>query len=583
METIDPSRTVADDLFGRFADRLANRRHAFLIGAGVSFPAGVPTVAPFRLKVLQGLGLSELDIVQYIKANVPFESFVEVLMGIADCTALLQLFRGQEPAIGHRVIARLAKWNLVNVIVTTNFDCLLEAALTMEGVSFDVLTSETAFGSVNWSSTRLLLIKIHGTIENLGDLAITIRKVAARQFADVRGKVMRELLTQNLEGGLIVLGYSCSDHFDISPAVRSAARRDHQVLYVAHDLSCESPVMKRLQDFQPINPFCGCDSTALVCNADRLFRAVAAKLPGDPIAEKRHQNSRIWEEGVERWLNQLEVGVPGGTRWHMLGLLLKSANLWNRANDHLFMALKDGVAESQVPRILLATGNNCRDSGKTNEGKAILRVALHEAHRVNDTGTEARIINTLGIIAEDARDHKTAIDLYTQALSGARAAHDRELEGKCHGNLAIALKNRATGDDLYLALGHHLVALDIAREIGDKRSEGRTLGNIGLVYRDLRDVRMACRYYEAARDVADLLGDSLHVGIWLHNMGEDIADHEPDRARECLESSAALFNDLGQVEFARESESVLEKLDQRAKQHIRDLNSRGSARGLTDS
>ena len=209
METNDVTRVGADAPLAHAIDRLTARSHAFLVGAGISFPAGVPTAAPFRLKLLHGLGLNEVDITQYIRANVPFESLVEVLMGLTDCTALLQLFRGREPALGHRVIARLAKCNLVSVIITTNFDCLLEAALASEGVSFDVLTSERSFDSLDWSSPHLLLIKLHGTIDDLDELAITIRKVAARQFADIRGKVVRDLLAQDLDDGLIILGHYC--------------------------------------------------------------------------------------------------------------------------------------------------------------------------------------------------------------------------------------------------------------------------------------------------------------------------------------------------------------------------------------
>ena len=363
----------------------------------------------------------------------------------------------------------------------------------------------------------------------------------------------------------MILGYSCSDHFDVSPAARSAVQHDAQVLYVAHDSNCDRPVEARLRDFLPDNPFAGFDSTVLSCNTDVLLLTLAQQLPGDSILKVAQKETNwAWEKELEGWLKQLEVAAPAGIRSHIAGLLLKSANLWNRSNEYLYTSLREGVPESGVSRVLLAIGNNCRDSGKANEAAAILRVALHQGRKTKDAQSEARIINSLGIIAEDMGDHERAIDLYRQALDASREARDRELEGKCHGNLGIALKNRATGDDLYLALGHHLVALDIAKQIGDKRSEGRTLGNIGLVYRALKNVSTACEYYEAARDVAELLGDILHVGIWLHNMGEDVADDDPDRAKGLLERSAALFTDLGQAEFARESEGVLKRLRDRA-------------------
>ena len=36
----------------------------------------------------------------------------------------------------------------------------------------------------------------------------------------------------------------------------------------------------------------------------------------------------------------------------------------------------------------------------------------------------------------------------------------------------------------------------IAREIGDKRNEGNSLGNLGIAYKDLSETRKAIEFYE---------------------------------------------------------------------------------------
>lgn len=543
------------------AEGIATRRHALFIGAGLSFSSGVPTVGPFRLRIMQGLGLSDEDISRYEQAKVPFESFFEVLMSVTDCEELFQVFHGERPSLGHKVAALLAKSGLVQNIITTNFDMLLEAALEAEGVEFNVYASEHAFASLDWRGERVRLIKLHGTIEDAGQLAITIRRVAARQFADIRGKVVRDLFEHERDGGVIILGYSCSDHFDVSPAARTAARSDRQVMYVLHDGREVESATVSLAESMPNNPFSGFSGFALRCNTDDLLQSVMTRLcGGDSHAETRGVDVAVWEQHVDVWLSQLDSEEENSGRLHLAGLVLKSANLWSRSNDYLLHAIENGLSDGAAPRALLAIGNNYRDLGKRSEARTVLEDASERATRAGQLQSNARILNSLGMIAEDEGDNVEAIARYLESLGLAHKAGDRELEGKCHGNLGIAYKNRGLGDDFFLALGHHTISRDIAIEIGDKRSEGRTLGNIGLVYRSLNDVNTACRYYDAARTVAESLGDLLHVGIWLHNAGEDLELIDPLEASDSLKRSNEIFLGLGQNDFAQQSEAILSRI-----------------------
>ena len=62
------------------------------------------------------------------------------------------------------------------------------------------------------------------------------------------------------------------------------------------------------------------------------------------------------------------------------------------------------------------------------------------------------------------------------------------------------------------AIEYYEQALAIAREIGDRRGEGASLGNLGRAYADLGDARKAIEYYEQALAIAREIGDKRDEG-----------------------------------------------------------------------
>ena len=551
-----------DDLkMNRLAKTLLGTRRAWWLGAGASFAAGVPTVHPLRARILHGLGLDGEDVALLEEQAIPFEGLFEALLSVSDCTALLQVFRGTQPALAHLLLARLAEYGLVRTVVTTNFDTLVEDAFANRGVQFDLYSTDEALASIDWSNDRIRVVKLHGSIDVPDELAITIRRVAAKHHAERRGEVIRQLLDSEPDGGVVILGYSCSDHFDVSPAAQRFSRVDRAVWYVAHDATAsQSVAVAPLPETHPDNPFSGYDARSATCVADALLRAMWRSFLGESPPTVA-QPTAEWQESVDSWIDDLSSGGTPGQKKYVAGLVLKTGNLWERSNVYLTTAVAEGLEGEAHARALLAVGNNLRDLGEYEEARRILSEAESRARDGSLLALQARILNSLGIIAADVGDMDVAVALYERTL--AIKAEDQELKGKCHGNLGIALKRRNADGDLGKALRHHQRAYEIAQDIGDKRSEGRTLGNIGLVQALRGDLDASCKYYRAARNVADSLGDLLHVAIWLHNEGEDTAITDPATAKGILERSRDIFRELGQQGFAAESSKVLADIEVR--------------------
>jgi tetratricopeptide (TPR) repeat protein len=127
-------------------------------------------------------------------------------------------------------------------------------------------------------------------------------------------------------------------------------------------------------------------------------------------------------------------------------------------------------------------------------------------------------------------------------LAAARQAEDKAAEG-CHlGNLGLVY---AELGEIRRAIEFHEQSLAIAREIGDRRSESQNLGNLGNAFADLGETRRAIEFYEQSLAITREIGDRFGEGITCWNLGL-VYEEEGDFAR-----AAELWE--GVVDFERES------------------------------
>ena len=227
---IDPLHSLA------FSMQSNRGVYAVLIGSGISKAAGIPTGWDVTLNLVR-----KLAAVRNETPEPDPESWFRDTFGTApDYSELLdqlaktqserqQLLRGywepteeereegeKEPTAAHHAIAALAARDFIKVIITTNFDKLMERALSAAGVEPTVLsTADQIQGAPALVHTQHLVFKVHG--DYLDTRILNTEKELAAYPPEVDALLDRIFD----EYGLIVCGWSG----DWDPALRAALER----------------------------------------------------------------------------------------------------------------------------------------------------------------------------------------------------------------------------------------------------------------------------------------------------------------------------------------------------------------------
>jgi len=224
--------------------------YAILLGSGVSRSSGVPTgweVVGELIRKLATLSSKECgnDPHGWYRAEFSREPiYSEILNELAKTPAdRLQLLRvyfeptdderdaGRKlPTAAHKAIADLVAKKYIRVLITTNFDRLLESALADAGIQpFVVSTDEAAKGAMPLAHSRCTVIKING------DYLDTRLRNTADELEHYEPE-MEELLDQVFdEYGLVVCGWSGESDTGLRAAIQRCKARRFTTYWTTRD------------------------------------------------------------------------------------------------------------------------------------------------------------------------------------------------------------------------------------------------------------------------------------------------------------------------------------------------------------
>ncbi|GAA2753013.1 hypothetical protein GCM10010440_71370 [Kitasatospora cinereorecta] len=392
--------------------------YALLLGSGISTGAGVLTgwgimqdlaqrVAALLGQTPEQVALAHEAPDRWWRQHFPDQGplMYSTLLGELGTTpaarqSLLQeYFTGKEPSAAHRAIAGLVRDGYVRVILTTNFDPLMEDALHAAGVQFQVITGEGASSMRPLAHGLPTVLKLHGDFRQ-PDMLNTTTELA--RYGWMWRRRIREVFR---DFGLIVCGWSAewdtalircltgrSHRFPVfwssfrSPAGRAAELiaqlgalpiTDTSADGLFTGLASDVAALERMADLPPTRDMavhrlkqCLSDPARRVDLHDLLDRH-ADQTIGRLQDRKRHPDSRLADLGTQAYRAQLDLyRADAETLLYLLATGVfhdrqaEHAHLWVRVLQRLVDArdrLGDDVADKarHYPALLALYAAGC--------------------------------------------------------------------------------------------------------------------------------------------------------------------------------------------------------------------------------
>ena len=234
--------------------------YAVLVGSGMSSAAGVPTgwqvVQDLIRKVALAEGVDPAEVeddpeVWWAKQGRPDPRYDTLLPALASTDAARQaLLRGYfesmrngtaqaQPTSGHHALAALAASGKVRIIVTTNFDRLIERALDQAGVAPQVISHPSAMaGMTPIVHAQTTVIKLHGDYLSLG-LRNTSDELAS--YPDELKAILARIFD---EYGLLVMGWSAEYDTALVEAMEAVPSRRYPTYWTTFHGSLSEPARR---------------------------------------------------------------------------------------------------------------------------------------------------------------------------------------------------------------------------------------------------------------------------------------------------------------------------------------------------
>ena len=283
--------------------------YALLAGSGVSRSAGIPTGWEIVLDLIRTLAHLKGEDCEPDPAswyNLAFgeePDYDKVLDAVAkSSTERSQLLRGyfepseeereqglKLPTAAHKAIAELVQSGYIRVIVTTNFDRLMENALEAIGIAPIVISTPDAVeGAPPLTHLRCCIIKVNG------DYLDTRIKNTPAELAHYDKRLNRLLDRIFDEFGLIVSGWSAEWDTALRAAVERCKNHRYTVYWTArHSIGELAQRLITLRRAQVIN----------IQDADLFFRQLAEKVFAiDEISRPHPLSPKVAVASLKKYL-----------------------------------------------------------------------------------------------------------------------------------------------------------------------------------------------------------------------------------------------------------------------------------------
>ncbi|MBD3353028.1 MAG: tetratricopeptide repeat protein [Candidatus Lokiarchaeota archaeon] len=421
--------------------------------------------------------------------------------------------QAERPNALHKFLAgRIRKGNIV---MTTNFDFLIEYALGLGDKNARAVITKGDFQKftdpVEMAQNDMnVLYKLHGSQKNVFTGEDTAESVITTLDALAKEKeenifalphYERETFIRACKAKtLVVMGYSGGDVFDIIPALMHT-KDLKRVVWIEHTAAPGGTITSykiTASDTQQDSPL-----DQLLQQLNRGTGVEVIKMRGNTshiCAGQTHKpNARAMEERIEpplEWIVTHFEQVSDGLKEHLAARIYDNYDVPNKALTH-YQQSYDRYEEIDNDRGMAAALGNMgliyRQTGEPKKAREHHQRA-YEIHKqlknlsgmADDLGNVGIIYMQTGVPKKALEHHQRAYDIYKQLnnLHGMASAL---------GNMGNAYMQ--TGEP-QKALEHHQRAYNIHKQLNNLQGMANQLGNMGIIYMQTGEPKKARGKFE---------------------------------------------------------------------------------------
>lgn len=526
------------------------------MGAGISNdpPANLPLAADLTTGVINVLCESNDKLYKKRRhiserlSTLRPEVLLQTLYDSLGQSALdvLDILRGGVPNQNHCFLAEIAKQGLIRIVITTNFDSLIERALEQEACDFFQVSTEQEFANWKRLSKNITVNKLHGTLNGVGgqDKKSTIQATLA-QVGQPFGKSKSQFLKHILSNyDVVFLGYSGLDDFDISPLLASIKTK-RTIYWVEHTGEGNVNVLtsKEIEKL-PISERSNSDKIIsnrgsgykIRCNTAIFISELRSYLKYPPPKYPNNKKRKAYQGWFRSWAISSELKKRA---FFTVGRLMGQQREWREAITYYREATKQ-YSDIDKSRIFRNLGVAYGRLSEFSDAIKYYELSLRK-HREDDCEFRAGALINLGWVYYQQGDYTKAIDTFEQSVSLLKG--ERKTKAAALNNLGVAYYRQRNWDE---ALRCFDKSLSIKTELGDIYGIAATVDNIGLVYTAKKDWANADKYHHKSLNLYKSLGDPFGEAQTLDSIGELYLEQgDIKRGIEHLQKSLELKQRLG--------------------------------------
>lgn len=491
---------------------LFNEKHpyTFLVGAGISMdpPSNVPSARMFVKELFHYYApKNEIDTLSNLE-SLRYEFLVEKIQNLFDkeLEFLNYLDWVTTPNANHLFLAQMIL--RYNYVITTNFDYLIELAVKSLLIGSEykkimsIITREDYEKNIRF---KYPIVKIHGSKRD----CITGRPTANSLITTIsslgrdreKGKTFaiepfkRKLIDSITDGrDLIVMGYSGSDDFDISPMLKEL-RNIKRIIWIDHN---SNPTMEENYQYKPIDTS-KLNSVSNISKLDTILLELASKNKFEVFKIKVNTINFVKESLAKTFhvsFSNLKENIP----------------ITQKSFKEFMEKYHFNKAESYKYRLAHEIYSDLGDI-ESAERTAItgLELATEESDDIN----KLYFTNALGLLFLTKGDMEKALEQFNETLE---LTNKLDMSNEKIGVLINIGEHYRKKGDLKNGFKYILEAADLASDKTPNILKHSIFNSLGVIYRANGDVPNAIKNLEMALEVAEKMGDLFRKSLVYSNL-----------------------------------------------------------------